>query len=160
MKEFTTIYDLFLLGLEKYKSRDFLQYEDEKPLTWEQVHHRVLVYADELEKKGIKSNQVVAVALERSINGFISFLAINSLGAIYCPIDTSLSEQAIAATITECKVNAFITQSSVISVIPNQDSYIILLTDQIVLGATFLPKEKSQSTLGINQPTKATSSTS
>lgn len=65
-------------------------------LTYSQLAQRVSLLANNLAEQGVKSNDVIAVAVPRSLDSIISILAIFQLGAVYLPIDIGVPTERIA----------------------------------------------------------------
>ena len=85
----------FYQTVKKSPEHTALVYGSEK-LTYSQLAHRARVLANSLAEQGVKANDVIAVALPRSLDSVISILAIFQLGAVYLPIDIGVPTERIA----------------------------------------------------------------
>lgn len=85
--------------------------EDQK-LTYDELNNRANIIANKLLDKGIKSNEVVGIMLNRSFNLLSSIWGVLKTGAAYLLIDPALPEERIQYMLSNAKSNLLITTST------------------------------------------------
>lgn len=80
------LHKIFESQREKHPNHIAIQFEDESPLTYQELDSLANQIAHYLIKLGIKSQDKVAVRVKRSIEQVAVLLAIFKIGAIYVPI--------------------------------------------------------------------------
>ncbi|MEL7039186.1 MAG: amino acid adenylation domain-containing protein [Cyanobacteria bacterium J06592_8] len=88
----------------------------EYQLTYQELSHRALNLANQLQKLGVRPNQLVAVLMKKGWEQVVAVLGILAAGAAYVPIDPQLPKERQLHLLQETKVQQVITQSGL-----NQD---------------------------------------
>jgi len=83
-----------------------------------------------LQEKNISNNDIVAVALPRSIDSIVAILAILRCGATYMPIDLSLPEERIAVICADAEPAQIITLSQIQYRLPKTHVFFCLDTTE------------------------------
>ncbi len=79
--------------------RVFAVFEDGEQWTWAQTRHKVLATAQALRQLGVCQGDPVNVWLPNGKTMFLVWFATNTLGAVYCPINTSFRGSLLAHVI-------------------------------------------------------------
>jgi yersiniabactin nonribosomal peptide synthetase len=90
-----------------YKDKPFLMMED-KVFTYKETHELVKAFAKKLTESGCKSNDFIAVHMEKSAEQIISVLAILYIGAVYVPIEYSYPKKLVMACLEKLNCNQMI----------------------------------------------------
>ncbi|NDI34210.1 non-ribosomal peptide synthetase [Chengkuizengella sediminis] len=102
---------------------DGLQY------TYKEMNEKANQLARYLRKRGISSNDRVAITIERSAYLLISTLGILKAGATYIPIDENYSSERISYILNDSQAEVWITQSGIEKKI-NFDGLVIHINDE------------------------------
>ncbi|MFS1512188.1 amino acid adenylation domain-containing protein [Chengkuizengella sp. SCS-71B] len=86
---------------------------DGEQYTYKEINEKANQLAKYLRGKGIKSNDRVAITIERSAYLIISVLGILKAGATYIPIDENYSSERISYILKDSQAEVWITQSSI-----------------------------------------------
>ncbi|MGG0755059.1 amino acid adenylation domain-containing protein [Brevibacillus laterosporus] len=89
-----TIHQLFETQVERTPDQVAVVYDGEQ-LTYREVNERANQLARTLQAEGIRSNQLVGILVERSLDMIIGLLGILKAGGAYVPIDPSYPEDRI-----------------------------------------------------------------
>ena len=103
------IYELFEEQVEKTPNNIALSFEGEK-LTYRELNIKVNSLAYTLKEEGIKSNDIVGIMVDRSIEMIVSILAILKSDGAYLPLDTKLPVDRINYMLSDCKAKLVLTQ--------------------------------------------------
>lgn len=106
-----TLQALFDYSVKTYAQRPAVQFVDEKPISYKELHQKVLSIQKILKEHGIKQGDKVALFSENMPNWSAIYLAVTTMGAVIVPIlpDFHTSEAVHIAIHAECKA-AFISQ--------------------------------------------------
>ncbi|GGX08656.1 non-ribosomal peptide synthase/polyketide synthase [Aquimarina muelleri] len=88
-----------------------VSWEDEE-ITYEVLNQRANNLAEALTSKGVVSEDIVGVLLDRSTDMIVSILAILKVGAIYVPIDPEYPEARINYILQDSNASAIIVHST------------------------------------------------
>uniref|UniRef100_UPI0036DC5A5C non-ribosomal peptide synthase/polyketide synthase n=1 Tax=Photorhabdus sp. RM322S TaxID=3342825 RepID=UPI0036DC5A5C len=113
----TCIHRLFEQQTEKTPDAIALVYE-ERILSYAELNARANRLARRLIERGIRSDDRIAVLLERSIELVVAQLAILKAGAIYVPIDPRVPDERKNWLINDCSAKLLLSDIPVDSVIP------------------------------------------
>lgn len=78
---------------------------------------------------GVNRGQLVGLCVPRSIETVVAVLGIQTTGAGYIPLDTSLPIERLTYMITDSKVKIILASQSVLAVIPDSAAKIIVMED-------------------------------
>ena len=85
-----------------------LSYEG-KEITYRELNERANRFARYLRKKGVKSESIVGVLLERSIDMMVAIMGILKAGGAYLPIDPDYPQERIASIIGDSGARFLVT---------------------------------------------------
>jgi amino acid adenylation domain-containing protein len=89
-----------------------LVYQD-RQLTYRELNERANRLAHYLLAIGVKSGELVGIALDRSIDTIVAILAILKAGGAYLPLDLSYPAERLAFMLENAKVSVLVTQTAV-----------------------------------------------
>ena len=104
-----TLNSLFDATCEQFYDRPFLSMAFKKPLTYGEVHKKILLLATHLLASGIKKNDKVAILAENSPNWGIAYLAIIRLGATAVPILPDFTGTDVRHVLADAKIKILFT---------------------------------------------------
>ena len=94
-----------------YPHHTAIQYEDEDPLTYQEVNRRANQLAHTLLQNAIQIQNKVLVRLERTPEQIIVLLALLKIGAIYIPLSIEQPESRLKQILTDCSPKLIITSA-------------------------------------------------
>lgn len=83
-----------------------------KSLTYYTLNEKANKLARYLQNRGVKSNSIIGILLEKSINSVVSVFAVLKLGGSFLPLDTSYPEKRIKFMIKDANLSNIITDNS------------------------------------------------
>jgi amino acid adenylation domain-containing protein len=87
-------------------------------LSYAQLDARANQLAHHLQKRGVSTNHLVGISLERSLELVIGLIAILKAGAAYVPIDPGYPQNRIAYLLSDSAVTLLLTQQNVLKRLP------------------------------------------
>ncbi|MDH3327768.1 MAG: AMP-binding protein [Desulfobulbaceae bacterium] len=161
---FSTINELIDTCAEKFNDLPAVGMALEKPLSYGELHARILAIAAKLQIEGVSHGDRVAFLAENSHNWGTAYLAIVRLGAVAVPILPDLPETDVKHILSEMECSLiFITQRQIEKIYELKDILHIVITlddyheDHIIVNAqpfsVFLKDaiENNVSSPGVNQ---------
>lgn len=109
-----TIYNLFEEQVEKTPDNIAVIYEDKK-ITYKELNSSANRLARVLIKKGIKTGNIVALLIDRSIEMAASILAILKAGAAYLPLDPNYPLNRINFILQDSNAKLLLTQNHLLN---------------------------------------------
>ncbi|MCV6638057.1 amino acid adenylation domain-containing protein [Candidatus Albibeggiatoa sp. nov. NOAA] len=104
-------------------------FEDEN-LTYQQLNEKSNQLAHYLQSLGVKTETLVGVCVERSLDMLVSLLGILKSGGAYVPLDPTYPEQRLAFMLEDADTPIILTQSHLLnSLPPHQAQTVCLDTD-------------------------------
>lgn len=98
-------------------------------LTYSELNNSSNQLANYLIKQGVKQKKLVGICFERSIEMFISIMAILKAGGTYVPLDPSYPTERLSFIINDTKMSNVITSSKFLPVLPKNSSNYICLNE-------------------------------
>ncbi len=118
---FVSVYDLFKNNLEQTPNKLAIRHKDVL-LTYKELNNLANLIALELERYSVGSGDIVALALNDSIEFVASVIATQKLGACYIPIDINYPNERIEYIINNSNAKLLLTHNNTLkSVNLNQD---------------------------------------
>lgn len=112
---------LFDASVKKYGDADFLTFVGETPLTYKEVHDRVLQLMDRLKQLGTRKGDKIAILSTNMPNWGISYLAITCLGAVAVPLLPDFHEDEIKNILEHSEARGLFVSEKLQSRITNLD---------------------------------------
>jgi amino acid adenylation domain-containing protein/non-ribosomal peptide synthase protein (TIGR01720 family) len=128
--KYNTIVKAFEMQVKKTPHRIAVIFENQE-LTYNELNQRANQLAHYLQKKGVKIETLVGLALERSCEFIISMLGILKSGGAYVPFDLSYPLERLSYMLDDAKVALVITHSKSESSLPTNDFIQLIYFDKI-----------------------------
>jgi amino acid adenylation domain-containing protein/non-ribosomal peptide synthase protein (TIGR01720 family) len=103
------LYQLFEEQMERTPNHIAVMSE-ESQLTYKELHIKASQLSSVLRKKGVGTNQIVAIMAERSTEMMIGIFAILKTGGAYLPIDPSYPKERISYLLNDSKAKILLSQ--------------------------------------------------
>ncbi|MBA4532701.1 non-ribosomal peptide synthetase [Brevibacillus halotolerans] len=115
-----TIHQLFESQAEKTPDNPAIILEQEK-LTYQELNSKANQLARLLIEKGVQTDQIVGIFMDRSIEMVISILAILKAGGAYVPIDVEYPQERIQYMLKDSQTKIVLTQHALVGLIREAD---------------------------------------
>lgn len=112
------LHEPLLDSLKKYPEK-IAVYTRHYQLTYAELNWRSQFIASQLQQQGVRTNELVAVVLEKGWQQIVAVLGILRAGAAYLPIDGSLPDARIQLLIAAGKVSQVITTPEYLPKLPS-----------------------------------------
>jgi amino acid adenylation domain-containing protein len=116
-------------------------------LTYRELNDRANRLANYLLAIGVKSGELVGIALDRSIETIVSILAILKAGGAYLPLDLSYPAERLAFMLENARVSVLVTKKTVRDRLPSHPARTIDLDtdwDDIAQASQLNPQRSGQ----------------
>ncbi len=120
-----TIHQLFEEQVEKTPDNIAVVYE-EKSFTYRELNERANQLARVLRDKGVKSDSIVAIIVDRSLDMIVGIMSVLKSGGAYLPIDPEYPKDRIEYMLEDSEAIMLLTQKSVNTDISYSGEIIIL----------------------------------
>lgn len=127
------IHQLFEAQVKKTPDQIAVVFADEK-LTYQQLNQKANQLAHYLQKRGVKSETLVGICLERSIDMIISILGILKAGGAYIPCDPAIPTKALVSRLEDIQASFLISNFCVVNklaAVTNQEQISVICLDNI-----------------------------
>jgi tyrocidine synthetase-3 len=124
-----TLVDLFEISVEKNPLKTALVFKD-KELSFQSLNEKANQLARKLRERGVRSNTLVPLITESSMEMVIGILGILKAGGAYVPVDPKLSDERIDHILSDCSAEVVVTNQKKI----RQSISVIDLTIQEVFS--------------------------
>ncbi len=121
-----TIHQLFEEQVKKTPDNIAVIFE-EKQLTYRELNEQSNQLAYFLRKKGVKTETLVAICVDRSLVMIVGILGILKAGSAYVPIDPNYPKTRIQYLLEDTKAPLLLTQQKLLNVLPNHQCTIVKL---------------------------------
>ena len=115
-----TITDVFEEQVEKHPNNYAIIYNEQK-LTYKEFNEKANQLARHLRNQGVKSHDNVVILADKSIDMYISIIAILKLGALYVPVDSEYPEYRIKTIIEDCNPKMIIIDSKYMDLVHTEN---------------------------------------
>jgi len=112
-----TIQQLFEQQVEKSPDKDAVVCQHER-ITFAELNHRANAVAYRLREKGVTSERIVALFLDRSIDFVVGMLGILKAGGAFLPIDPDYPEERIRYLIEDSEARWIVTKDPYLPRVP------------------------------------------
>ncbi|WP_066501828.1 non-ribosomal peptide synthetase [Abyssisolibacter fermentans] len=140
-----TIHELFEEQVDKTSDEIAVIFEENK-LTYRELNQRANQLARTLRENQVKTDEIVAIMLERSIEMIVCIIAVLKAGGAYLPIDYKYPKSRIEYMLKDSNSKLILTQNSLINLIKD------LPIDVINVKNKSSYKEDNRNLYNINNP--------
>ncbi|TCP58033.1 amino acid adenylation domain-containing protein [Tumebacillus sp. BK434] len=127
--------ELFEAQVSRTPERTAVRYEGEG-LTYAELNERANRLARYLQQQGAGPEQLVGLAVERSLDMVVGILGILKAGAAYVPLDPSYPQERLAFLLEDAGIGLLVTQSQLLATLPATAAMTVCLDrDAAAIGA-------------------------
>ena len=101
-------------------------FQDEK-ITYQELDQKANQLAHYLQSLGVKSETLVGVCIERSVDMLVALLAVLKAGGAYVPLDPSYPTERLAFMMEDSKLPILLTEQAQLANLPSTSARVILL---------------------------------
>ena len=128
------IHTLFEVQVEKTPHAVAVVFKNQQ-LTYQELNHRANQLAHYLQTLGIKSEALVGICVERSLEMVVGLLAILKANGAYVPLDPSYPLERLAYILDNSQASVLLTQTSLVGEIPQHQAQVVYLdTDRHLIS--------------------------
>jgi amino acid adenylation domain-containing protein len=120
------IHQLFESQVEQTPNAVAVVFENEQ-LTYRQLNQRANQLAHYLKKLGVKSDVLVGICVERSLEMVVGLLGILKAGGAYVPLDPAYPQERLAWMLEDAQVSVLLTQQRLVAMLPPTQAQVICL---------------------------------
>lgn len=120
------IHQLFEAQVERTPDAVAVVFED-KLLTYQELNQQVNQLAHYLCRLSVKTETLVGVYLDRSLNTIVAILAILKTGGVYLPLDPAYPKERLAYILEDSQISLLLTQQDLVGALPPTKARIICL---------------------------------
>jgi amino acid adenylation domain-containing protein len=134
------IHQLFEAQVEKTPNAVALTFVDahsradrrvNQQLTYRELNNRANQLAHHLQKLGVKSEVLVGICIERSLEMVIGLLAILKAGGIYLPLDPTHPKERLAFILKDTQTTVLLTKQHLIEKLPEHEAQVVCLDSDL-----------------------------
>ncbi|MFN6470894.1 MAG: amino acid adenylation domain-containing protein [Nostoc sp. SerVER01] len=122
------LHQLFELQVEKTPHAIAVVFENEN-MTYEELNRRANKLAHYLHSVGVKSDVLVGICVERSLEMIIALLGILKAGGAYVPIDSAYPQERINFILEDAQTPVLLTQQKLLKKVGVQNNIQIICLD-------------------------------
>ncbi|MEG3875939.1 amino acid adenylation domain-containing protein [Microcoleus sp. herbarium7] len=111
------IHQLFEAQVEKTPDAVAIAFE-ERQLTYRELNRQADRLADYLRELGVRSEVLVGICVERSIEMVVGLLGILKAGGAYVPLDPAYPQERLAFILSDAQVSVLLTRETLIKKLP------------------------------------------
>ncbi|NJM17637.1 MAG: amino acid adenylation domain-containing protein [Richelia sp. SM1_7_0] len=123
------IHQLFETQVEKTPSDIAVIFENQQ-LSYQELNSRANQLADYLQQQGVKSDTVVGICMQRSVEMVVALIAILKAGGAYLPLDPAYPQERIDFMLGDAGVSVLLTQSPLKSKLRSHQGQLICIDTQ------------------------------
>lgn len=120
------IHQLFESQVERTPDAVAVIFEQEH-LTYRELNCRANQLAHYLINLGVKSEVLVGICVERSLDMLVGLLGILKAGGAYVPLDPAYPQERLAFMLEDAQVPVLLTQQQLVEKLPNRGSQVVCL---------------------------------
>ena len=105
-----TVHELFEAQVQRQPNAIAVEFDD-AVLTYEELNRRSNQLAHHLQQRGVGSEQLVGICVDRSFEMIIGLLAILKAGGAYVPLDPHYPDERLSVLVADTGINLILTQS-------------------------------------------------
>jgi surfactin family lipopeptide synthetase C len=118
------VHQLFERQAERTPAALALMLEDES-LTYQELNWRANQLARYLQRLGVEPEQLVCIALERSLEMVVGLLGILKAGAAYVPLDPAYPNERLSAMLEDARPKVLLTQERLLEKLPRSEACVV-----------------------------------
>ncbi|MEM7555656.1 MAG: amino acid adenylation domain-containing protein [Cyanobacteria bacterium P01_A01_bin.84] len=99
----------------------------QQQLTYQELNSRANQLAHYLQRQGVKSDTVVGICMERSIQMVVGLLAILKAGGAYVPLDPAYPKERLAFTLADSQVNVLLVNTHLVNDLPPHGAQLVCI---------------------------------
>jgi amino acid adenylation domain-containing protein len=139
-----TIIDLFEEQVEKTPTNIAVEFED-KQLTYQELNSRVNQLAHYLQTLGVKSEILVGICVERSLEMIVGTLGILKAGGAYVPLEPTYPKDRLVFMLKDSQIQILVTQQHLLAIFAKHKLLSIVCLDSDWQAISQKSKENSTS---------------
>ncbi|NJN10936.1 MAG: amino acid adenylation domain-containing protein, partial [Richelia sp. RM1_1_1] len=120
------IHQLFEAQVEKTPS-DIAVIFGQQQLTYQELNSRANQLAHYLQQQGVKSDTVVGICMERSLEMLVGLLAIIKAGGAYMPLDPAYPKERLAFTLADSQVSVLLANTHLVNDLPPHSAQLVCI---------------------------------
>ena len=120
--------ELFEAQVESTPDQIALTFADDQ-LTYRELNERANQLAHHLKSRGVGTESVVGIMMERSLDMIVSLLSVLKAGGAYLPLDPDYPQERTAFMLADAAVQTVLTQSKLFSRLPQTEADVICFDD-------------------------------
>ncbi|BAZ50281.1 amino acid adenylation domain-containing protein [Nostoc sp. NIES-4103] len=120
------IHQVFEAQVERTPDAIAVVYENQQ-LTYSQLNNQANYIAHYLQKLGVKSESLVGICVERSLDMVVGLLGILKAGAAYLPLDPAYPQERLSFMLEDAQVSVLLTQQRLVNNLPEYQGKVIQL---------------------------------
>ncbi|MBN4003637.1 MupA/Atu3671 family FMN-dependent luciferase-like monooxygenase [Nostoc sp. LPT] len=131
------IHQLFEAQVERTPNAVAVVFKDEQ-LTYRELNTKANQLAHYLRSLGVKSEVLVGICVERSLDMIVGLLAILKAGGAYLPLDPAYPQERLTFMLADAQVPVLLTQQQLLEKLPNSGASVVCLNRdwQIIQSAS------------------------
>jgi amino acid adenylation domain-containing protein len=120
------IHQLFEEQVERTSDAIAVVFENQQ-ITYRELNQRANQLAYYLQDLGVKTETLVGICVERSIEMLVGILGILKAGGAYVPLDPAYPQERLAFMLRDANVSVLVTQEHLIEKLPQHTAQVVLL---------------------------------
>ncbi|MBE9125473.1 MULTISPECIES: non-ribosomal peptide synthetase [unclassified Coleofasciculus] len=100
---------------------------DNQKLTYQELNNRANQLAHYLQRMGVKTDVLVGICVERSLEMIVGLLAILKAGGAYVPLDPTYPSERLTYMLEDAQVRVLLTQHRLVEGLPTNDAKVLCL---------------------------------
>ncbi|CCI09458.1 non-ribosomal peptide synthetase [Microcystis aeruginosa] len=120
------IHQLFETQVERTPDAIAVVFENQQ-LTYAELNGRANQLAYYLQKLGVKSDTLVGICVERSLEMIVGLLGILKAGGAYIPLDPEYPQERLSFMLEDSQVKVLLTQKKLVKLLAQNQAYIVCL---------------------------------
>jgi amino acid adenylation domain-containing protein len=112
---------------------------ENQSLTYQELDNKTNQLANHLISLGVKSEVIVALCVERSVDLIVGILGILKAGGAYLPLDPTLPSEALTFRLEDSQASILLTQKHLINKLPQHQTPVVCIDSDIPLSSTSFP---------------------